>query len=275
MRRFLVPTDFSETSKNAAHYAVQLASTVPDSIVILYNAYDKIPAGVDGSPLNIEEDDRKAILNQALKNMEIELHEDSTVRIEYVAEVGTNLVESMTRYVRYQGIDLVIMGITGATRLEQIMIGSNTLNFVNEGVCPVIIVPPNAKFEKIENVMLLSDFKNVEYTTPVNAIRNFLQMFRPVLHIVNVDTEHYVELTEEYKAERNKLERIFQEFDPQFSFMRLYDFLDAINSFAHDRNIDVIITIPRSHSFLSGLFKPSHTKRLAYHSHVPLLAIHG
>ena len=58
MRRFLVPTDFSETSKNAAHYAVQLASTVPDSIVILYNAYDKIPAGVDGSPLNIEEDDR-------------------------------------------------------------------------------------------------------------------------------------------------------------------------------------------------------------------------
>lgn len=275
MRRFLVPTDFSETSKNAAHYAVQLASTVPDSIVILYNVYDKIPAGADGSPLGIEEDDRKTILNQALKNMEIELHEDSTVRIEYVAEVGSNLVESMTRYVRYQGIDLVIMGITGATRLEQIMIGSNTLNFVNEGVCPVIIVPPNAKFEAIENVMLLSDFKNVEYTTPVNAIRNFLQLFRPVLHIVNVDTEHYVELTEDYKAERNKLERIFQEFDPQFSFMRLYDFLDAINSFAHDRNIDVIITIPRSHGFLSGLFKSSHTKRLAYHSHVPLLAIHG
>lgn len=275
MRRFLVPTDFSETSKNAAHYAVQLAATVPDSIVILYNVYDKIPAGVDGSPLSIEEDDRKGILNQALRNMEIELHEDSSVRIEYVAEMGSNLVESMTRYVRYQGIDLVIMGITGATRLEQIMMGSNTLNFVNEGVCPVIIVPPNAKFERIENVMLLSDFKNVEFSTPVNAIRNFLQMFKPVLHIVNVDTEHYVELTEEYKAERNKLERIFQEFDPQFSFMRLYDFLDAINSFAHDRNIDVIITIPRSHGFLSGLFKSSHTKRLAYHSHVPLLAIHG
>lgn len=275
MRRFLVPTDFSEISKNAAHYAVQLASSVPGSMVILYNVFDKIPAGSDGSPLNIEDDDRKIILNQALKNMEIELHEDSDVRIEYVAEMGSNLVECMARYVRYQGIDLVIMGITGATRLEQIMIGSNTLNFVNEGVCPVIIVPPNAKFEKIENVMLLSDFKNVEFTTPVAAIKSILEMFKPTLHIVNVDSEHYVELTEEYKAERNKLERIFQDFDPQFSFIRLYDFLDAISSITHDRNIDLLITIPRSHSFLTGLFKPSHTKRLAYHSHVPLLTIHG
>jgi nucleotide-binding universal stress UspA family protein len=275
MRRFLVPTDFSETSKNAAHYAVQLASSVPGSMVILYNVFDKIPAGSDGSPLNIEDDDRKTILNQALKNMEIELHEDSDVRIEYVAEMGSNLVECMARYVRYQGIDLVIMGITGATRLEQIMIGSNTLNFVTEGVCPVIIVPPNAKFEKIENVMLLSDFKNVEFTTPVAAIKAILEMFKPTLHIVNVDSEHYVELTEEYRAERNKLERIFQDFDPQFSFIRLYDFLDAISSITHDRNIDLLITIPRSHSFLKGLFKPSHTKRLAYHSHVPLLTIHG
>lgn len=274
MRKFLVPTDFSETSKNAARYAVELASAIPDSMIVLYNAFDKVSYGSDGSPLSEDENDRRTILEQALKNMEIELHTISNIKIEYVAEVGTNLVENMAKYVKYYGISAVIMGITGATRLEQIFIGSNTLNFVNEGVCPVLIIPPNAKFEKIENVMFISDFKNVEYTTPITSIKNILNIFNPTLHIVNVDSEHYVELTDEYRRERNKLESLFAEYSPQFSFIRLYDFLDAINSFASDRDIDLIITVPRKHSVISGLFRTSHTKKLVYHSHIPILAVH-
>lgn len=274
MKKFLVPTDFSDTSKNAARYAVQMAASIPDSRLILYNVYDKIAAGTDGTPLTESTEDRKIILNQALKNLQLEVSDSSNINIEFVAEEGSSLVEAMARYVRHNGIDMVIMGITGATRLEQIFMGSNTLNFVNEDVCPVIIVPPAAGFKKIENVMFLSDFKDVNKTTPVDSIRKVLDLFNSVLHIVNVDSEHYIELTEEYKAERAKLEAMFQAYSPQFYFMRLFDFLDAISSFTMDRNIDLIVTVPKNHSFVTGLFKTSHTKKLAYHSHVPLVAIH-
>ena len=274
MKKFLVPTDFSDTSKNAARYAVQMAAAIPESRIILYNVYDKIAAGSDGSPLTETSEDRKLVLNSALKNLELEIAESTNVEIEFVAEEHSSLIDAMTRYVRHNGIDLVIMGITGATRLEQIFMGSNTLNFINEDVCPVIIVPPAAGFKKIENVMFLSDFKDVTKSTPLNSIRKVLDLFKPVLHIVNVDSEHYIELTEEYKAERAKLETMFQAYSPQFYFMRLFDFLDAISSFTIDRNIDLIVTVPKSHSFLTGLFKTSHTKKLAYHSHVPLVAVH-
>ena len=274
MKKFLVPTDFSDTSKNAARYAVQMAAAIPESRIILYNVYDKIAAGSDGSPLTETSEDRKLVLNSALKNLELEIAESTNVEIEFVAEEHSSLIDAMTRYVRHNGIDLVIMGITGATRLEQIFMGSNTLNFINEDVCPVIIVPPAAGFKKIENVMFLSDFKDVTKSTPLNSIRKVLDLFKPVLHIVNVDSEHYIELTEEYKAERAKLETMFQAYSPQFYFMRLFDFLDAISSFTIDRNIDLIVTVPKSHSFLTDLFKTSHTNKLAYHSHVPLVAIH-
>ena len=53
----------------------------------------------------------------------------------------------------------------------------------------------------------------------------------------------------------------------------MFDFLDAISNFAADHHIDLIVTVPRKHSFLSGLYKTSHTKKLAYHSHVPVVAI--
>jgi nucleotide-binding universal stress UspA family protein len=213
-------------------------------------------------------------LNQALHNLEIELHEISTVRIEYVAEESGSLVESIERYVRYNGINLVIMGITGATKLEQIFFGSNALNMARQGVCPVIIVPPKAQFKKIKNVLLLSDFKNVKSTTPVAQIRQILEIFKPSLHIVNVDSEHHVQLTDEFKKERDWMERTFSDYNPEFYFIRMFDFLEAIDAFTADHNIDLIVTVPRKHSFLSGLYKTSHTKKLAYHSHIPVAAIH-
>ncbi len=274
MKKFLVPTDFSETSKNAARYAVELAQDDPNTTIILYNLYDRIAPGTDGTPLTETDEDRKTVLHQALANLEIELHEISTVRIQYVAEEGTSLVESVERYVRYNAIDVVIMGITGATRLEQIFMGSNALNMARQGVCPVIIVPPNARFRKIQNVLFASDFKNVKSTTPVAQIKEILDIFKPNLHIVNVDAEHYVELTDEYRAERSWLAKTFEEYNPEFYFIRMYDFLDAISNFTADHQIDLIITVPRRHNYIAGLYKTSHTKKLAYHSQVPLVAIH-
>jgi len=274
MKKFLVPTDFSETAKNAARYAVELAANDPDALIILYNVFDKLATGSDGSVLTETDDDRKKILNSALAQLEIELHEIANVRIQYVAEEGRSLVENVERYIRHNGIDIVIMGITGSTKLEQIFIGSNALNMAREGVCPVIIVPPNARFSKIKNVLLASDFKNVKGTTPVAQIQMVLDIFKPNLHIVNVDSEHYVELTEEFKSEKAWLEKRFEEYHPQFYFIRMFDFLDAISNFTADHQIDLIVTVPRKHSFLRGLYKTSHTKKLAYHSHVPVVAIH-
>lgn len=274
MKKFLVPTDFSETSKNAARYAVELAQDDPQTTIILYNVYDKLAPGIDGSPLTESDEDRKKVLGQALHNLEIELHEISTVRIEYVAEEGGSLVESIERYVRYNGISVVIMGITGATKLEQVFFGSNALNMSRQGVCPVIIVPPKANFKKIQNVMLLSDFKNVKSNTPVAHIRLILDIFKPNLHIVNVDAEHYVQLTDDYKKERDWLEKTFADYKPEFYFIRMYDFLEATDAFIADHNIDLIVTVPKKHSFLSGLYKTSHTKKLAYHSHIPVAAVH-
>jgi len=273
MKKFLVPTDFSDTAKNAARYAVEMASNVPGASLVLYNVYDKLSPGVDGTPLTETDEDRTTVLNAALANLEIELHEISSVKIEYVAEQGSSLVDSIEKYVRYNGINLVIMGITGSTRLEQIFIGSNALNMAREGVCPVIIVPPKARYRKIENVVLASDFKNVKTTTPVSQIKGVLDAFKPNLHIVNVDSEHYVELTEEFKKEKGWFEKLFAEYNPQFYFIRMYDFLEAISNFTVDKQIDLIVTVPRKHSFLRGLYKTSHTKKLAYHSHIPIVAI--
>jgi nucleotide-binding universal stress UspA family protein len=275
MKKFLVPTDFSDTSKNAAKFAAQAVATVKDAQIILYNVSDTIGRGVDGSVLTETDDDRATVLGNAMLQLKDEITPFAGgAKIDIVLEQGSSLVDNLERYVRHYAIDLVIMGITGATRLEQIFMGSNTLNMVNTRICPVLIVPPDANFKQIKNVVLASDMKEVATTTPVAPIKSVLDIFGAHLHIVNVDSEHYVELTDEYKTERAVLERMLKDYSPSFYFIRQYDFLDAISQFTADKNIDLIIIVPRKNSFLGGLFKTSHTKKLAYHSHIPIVAIH-
>mgnify|MGYP001064842323 CR=1 FL=1 len=274
MHTIIVPTDFSDTSKNAARFAAQAAAQVEDSTILLYNVFDKVSSGSDGTPLSNNMHARKKIVETALENLKQEMLLLGARNITCVAEEDDNFLKSLERFARFQKADLIIMGITGSTRLEQIFMGSNALNIIDQNICPVMIVPPYAQFKGIKNVIFATDLKDVEKTIPVKPLQSVLNLFNPTVHVVNVDSDHFVEVTEEYKRERASLENILQGYKYDFYFIRMFDFIEAISQFASDKNIDIIITIPRKNSFLRTLFQTSHTKKLAYHSNIPIIAIH-
>jgi len=278
MNNLIVPIDFSETSKNAARYAAHISTLIPDAHLILYNVFDTLEYGSDSSPLGTEgEEDasRKAIVELALSSVKTELEAITSARISCVAEEARHFLDTLENYVKRNNVQLIVMGITGATRLGQVLMGSNALNIVKRAIAPTIIVPPDAHSQSAKNVLMLTDFKDIENTIPIATVKTVLDLFRPRLYIVNVDHEHYVQVTEEYKTERAKLETALQAYNPEFYFIRLFDFIDAANQFVADYKIDLILTFPRKHSFLSNIFKTSSTKELAYHSHVPIAAINA
>jgi nucleotide-binding universal stress UspA family protein len=267
MKKFLVPIDFSDTSLNAAEYAVSLTRNIQDATIILYHVYGRISFSTLTSK---EEGSRQQVTENELEDIKNRI--GGGENISCVAEEGSFL-ENITDYVMGHYIDLVIMGITGSSRLTQVFMGTNTLNVVRHISCPVLIIPPDAKFTGLNKVVLTSDFKDVARTTPFIGLKKILDTFKPELDILNVDSEHYVELTEEYKIEREAMEDKLGSYNPNFSFLRSYDFLDGINNYVETKDIDAIITVPRKHNFVSQLFKTSHTKKLAYHSNVPIFAV--
>ena len=275
MNKIVIPTDFSEPSYNAARFAAHISKDIPGAELILYNVFHTIEAGSDGSPLESDDEGRKSIMEFALQSVKKQLAEITDANISVLAEEDNHFADSLERYVRHNGVHLIVMGTTGATRVGQIFMGSNTLNLISRKTVPVVAVPPDAQFKEAKNIMLISYFKDVERTIPLAQVKALLNLFKPTLHIVNVDSEHYIELSDGYKEERAKLAAMLKEFSPEFSFIRMFDFMDTINKVAADKNIDMIITFPKSHSFLTNVFKTSHTKKLIYHSHVPIVAIHS
>ncbi|HUB61490.1 MAG TPA: universal stress protein [Puia sp.] len=278
MNNFIVPIDFSDASKNAARYAAHISNDLPDARLILYNVFETLEYGSDSSPLSTEggeEEARKSIVEVALESVRTDISPMTNAQISIVAEESNHFLDSLEEYVLNNDIQFIVMGTTGSTRLGEMLMGGNTLSIVKRRIVPVIIVPPNAHSTSAKNVMLLTDFKETDFTIPIHTVKSVLDLFKPRLHIVNVDHEHYVQVTDEYNQEKLKLEASLMAYKPEFYFIRLFDFLDAINQFVADNQIDLILTFPRRHSFLSNVFKTTSTVKLAYHSHVPLVAITG
>ena len=137
-----------------------------------------------------------------------------------------------------------------------------------------MIIPPDAVYKGVTHVAFATDFKNVELSTPSQLIGSVLQLFDPKIHIVHVTKEKDILLSEEMQKEKEKLAQMFEHFRNEFFFITRNDFYEALDSFITEHNIDVLITVPKHQSNSSSLFKSTHTKRLSYHSHIPILAAH-
>ena len=260
MKTVIVPVDFSAISIHTAQYATQLLKGHYGVTILLYHSYSKASEEMP--------------VRESLEELRKELISICIVQIEILAQEEDNFVDGLQRAVRHRKADLVIMGITGKSALAKVLFGSNTLKMVETKVCPIMIIPAEASFQQISNVMLTSDFKDTLKTTPSVPIKEFLGLFNPKLHIVNVDKDHYISLTAEYELEKQHLAQMFENYHPEFYFMRLYDVNEALNLFAQDKGIDLLIIIRRDESLIKKLFKPSHTKALSYHSKIPILVMH-
>lgn len=260
MHRVIVPVDFSETSLNAARFTAQMLAGKKDTVAILYNNYES--AGDYDVVVGYQESLKREFLARGVE------------KVEYENEMGGDLIENISRMAHTSRATLIVMGITGKSEVRQAMFGSNTLKLVDRNLLPVMIIPPDAVYKGINNVAFTSDFKDVESTTPSELISSVLEIFRPKLHIVNVNKEHYVALTEEIQKAKESFKKMFGAFDTEFYFLTMNSFYDAVDNFVKDYNIDILVTIPKHQSNAVSLFKPSHTKRLAYHSRIPILAAH-
>lgn len=259
LKNVIIPVDFSEVSLNAARYAVALLKKQEQTHVLLYSMFEDL--------------DEAGTTAEYLESLKKEFNEKGITSVETVKEQGDDFIDSLDRLAFQKAASLIVMGITGRSPLGQAFIGSHALKMAEKNVCPVLIIPPDAQFNEINNIAFTCDFKEVD-AMPALFIKKMLDTFKANLHIINVDSEHYISLNESYESCQKQIKEMLSGYNPEFYFMRWHSFHEAINQFATDYHIDLILTIPKYHSMLSRILGGSHTKKLVYHSTVPVLAVH-
>lgn len=274
MKTLIVPTDFSPVATNAMNYAADMALQIHASMMI-FHVY-QVPVAVSEVPLPLVSlDELKAQAESKLAKLKSDLEHITSGKVKIYTEARLgNTVDELEDVCDKIKPFAVIMGSVGHSAVERAVFGSTTLTTIKHLTSPVISIPRGKEYRKgIKKIGFACDFREIATTTPVAVIKNFVKEFNAELHVLNVDYKD--KLSRPDTPEQSALlHGEIQDLNPVYHFIEHPDIEDGINEFAEKNNLDLIISIPKKHKLLDGLFKPSSTRQLIFQSHVPVMCVH-
>jgi nucleotide-binding universal stress UspA family protein len=272
IKRILVPTDFSECAENAIRYAALFAKDINAAEVILLHAY-KLPATYGEMAISVIAED--LIVEQEHEaEMEFVNQIQKLPELKYVPHTFIHknalIDDAIPVIADDMSIDLIIMGTKGAHGINEIVLGTNTYVITKKSKYPVLIIPENANYKSIQNIALATDYQALNKST-VDTLKYFNRIFRSNIHLVHIAENDII--TEGEMAEAKSLNQHFKNINHHFHFIINTDLEKGLNTYVKEQNIDLLALIPRKHDFFHSLFNKSKSKKLIFHTEIPLLAI--
>lgn len=194
MKKILVPTDFSKPAQWALEVATKVAKKAKGQIVLLhiveqptsesFNAEGQIAVGEGWEnklfTLKLIEKNRRQ-LEEAARTAE-----EAGVLVTCKLMLG-NPFHGMKSVIAEHDVDLVVMGTSGRSKFEEMIVGSNTERVVRYAKCPVLTV-----HEKPSE----ADFTNIVYATSMNenektfadVVKKAQEMYKANIHLVRINT---------------------------------------------------------------------------------------
>jgi nucleotide-binding universal stress UspA family protein len=195
MKKILVPTDFSKPAQIAVDVAADIAQKSNSELILLHVAEEAV-----GNSFNVEgqvssdaegwEDKifTMRLIEKAKKQM-AKLEEDvrsKGVKVRPELRLGTPF-HGMRTIITDRKVDLVVMGTAGQSKLQDMIIGSNTEKVVRHSNCPVLTVHKKP---------IRSEFKNIVYATSMSKdeqvfsriVRRTQELYNATVHLVRINT---------------------------------------------------------------------------------------
>lgn len=267
MKNILVPFDFSHHSRNALDYAAQLAAK-KEARLCIFHAYDRseVLEGVKVSTTVSAMEDAKAKLSTKY-GLDAKKISGKVVQGEFIEEV--------LDYIEKENFDLIVLGTRGASGLRELLVGSYTVNLMQEvqGI-PMLVVPEKADYHDLKTILLCSDLHEIADDDALDLVKELAMLYEADVRLAHVE-KGSGEPTYEKVLEKRREMHIFEpEVDCTYKRILAKDFLSGIKFYMDKKDDnDLIAMVYREHSFIETIFGMNHTHEMAYHTTVPLLVL--
>lgn len=271
MLNILVPTDFSPLSKIASNFAVKIACQLDGNITFLHvlTITEPVRVSMHEKMKKLEEDmfriaerDIHRLMKDVTKNLE------EPIATKNVVVRSASFVETVNKESKRLRSGLIVMGTKGATGLKKAMLGSNTTSVIEGSHIPVLVVPDKAKFKGFHDIVYACDMKDPE--RELKLLLPYAQKFDSVVHLVHVTSSgRKIEEIEE------KMEKILQKLKARnvASVVLVDDDVEAaIEQYLSVNKATLLAMFTHKLSFIERIFDKGMTRKVAFHSSVPLLA---
>jgi nucleotide-binding universal stress UspA family protein len=271
MKTILATTDYSHTATNAVEYAAALAGFV-QARLLLFNAFHlAIPA--TPAPLVLPDIDELITENQQrLQLLGDRLAERYSITVSCHTGV-TFLLEELNKLVEREGVDLVVMGMRGES-LTRKLFGSITSAVLQQGRYPLLVVPDEARHQGILRILFAIKANYLSPQHSLGLLPDIAKAYGAEVKILHVETpgerEHAENLV---KAGGTNMEKLLRGIKHSYAFIEDEDVLSGLERGIQENSADLLVMVPHKPNFWDGLLNRSHTRNMALHTHVPLLAL--
>lgn len=275
MKKILFPTDFSEVANNAFVHALEFAKIVNGELVLLHTfelpVYDN-----QFFPENYN------ILFDSLQLSQFDMFKDEIPKLRAIAKernldtikithrlMDGNLIYNIKKAIDEDKINFVVMGTSGASGWEAFFLGTNTGNVLSAVEVPVLSVPLESKFKKIETIGFTTRYRNKDK----KALKDVLKIAKKTnakvlcLYVKSEDSDVSDEKIKKWETD-------FKGEPVVFSVIPSEDVKDTIMDFVLYKNIDILSMITYKRNFFVELFNPSLTQKFSKTLEIPILAMH-
>ena len=271
--KILIPTDFSKLSKVAVLYAANMAKRLGAEIILLHIVY--IAASPRAQVAMKEKQILDAMADNATQKFvqlsnEIKKEVGSVVKVTPQIEKGHPVENVVGNFARHNDIDLIIMGTKGASGIKKVLMGSNAAAVISNSDIPVITVPEHSRSEPIKHIIYATDLQSME--NEIKALIPIAQLFESTVHILHVISPNSKKKIDTAQIKKDIISKYkYPHISVQVSISE--DITQGIDEYIVQTKADMLAMFTHKLTFFEKLFDTSVTRKMAFHTSIPLLAI--
>ncbi len=259
MKKMLVPVDFSAASSNAVDYATHWAMDNDyDTMILLHTLsdgiFDKLIPSAEYSNVGTEylvkeRGEAKRQMQELYSGIIKPLAPGISVQLAMAEE---QFLRSMLTVIETEKPELVVAGTGGEGLNASGLVSDNVISIARVSPVRVLIVPAGYRYHPVHSALVPVDFRFVDSLGKIAAYNTSSQAWKErKLMVLNVSNEPRAE------EERNQTELALHEYLKYFNHSIFYverkNIISGILHFAAENDVELIIALPRTHSFLYNL----------------------
>ncbi len=269
----LLPTDFSDHSLQAARFALALFRRT-EVRFILYHCFTPFQGSFSGT--KAERDNRQEVKKLMGKLLGLR----QKLAVDY-PEAGIDLkvdkgVESrrINIWSKKQPDGLIAMGTKGARGMKEKLLGSVTADVIAGAACPVLAVPPGLEPRPFQRVLMPTEFR-LEDLEAANFLSELPASEGIAFHFIHIGSHTKPDRREQRRTAtfQAAMAGILPGKETLFSWHTGDTPENRILEISESVKPDLLLmTTYRRHGLFDNLLHASTTRKVAHHTHIPLLA---
>ncbi|AFU69631.1 universal stress protein, UspA family [Psychroflexus torquis ATCC 700755] len=275
MKKILVPIDFSIPSENALKVAAKLAIKNKAELHILH-VIELAESLFGTEQFNVDNEQILFFMKMASKKFVEFLDKDYLKDISIIEHVEPGSASRIIRdVVEKNDIDMVVMGSSGASGLEEIVVGSNTEKVVRFSEVPVMVIKNELKDVDFKNAVFASNFE-LETMEAYQTAKGFVDSFKAKMQLLYINlpgNQFYstTEIRDHIKNFLNKMEAPLSR--DNIEIYNDYSLGEGILNGALSLKADLIIIPTHGRKGISHFFNGSVGEDVVNHSELPVLTL--